>query len=101
MCKISKVVCIEGRQFLRFKPPGYEDYLELPVITSGSRDINNAWTWNGSLDKPTLKPSIKTKHSKDGPISHFWLNNGMCKFLSDTTTESVGKILPLEELQDG
>lgn len=86
-----------GRTLLAFHPPGYEYPLELPVITSGSRKGTECWSWNGSLDSPTLKPSIKTSFG-NGDIIHLWLNDGMCKFLNDTTNETAGKTLPLKEL---
>lgn len=95
----SKASEYNGKTYLRFEPPGYGHVIDLPVIQSGSRDKNNAWTWNGSEEKPTLKPSIKTVHGRGKKISHFWLNDGICKFLSDSTDGNAGKELPLIDFE--
>lgn len=86
-----------GTHYLRFQPHGYEFPIALPVITHGSRDVANAWTWNGSLEKPTLKPSVKTTHA-DGTVSHLWLTDGMCRHLADSTDGLAGQTLPLLSL---
>lgn len=83
-----------GGLHLEFQPHGYQFPIVLPVITHGSRDAANAWTWNGSTEKPTLKPSIKTTH-RDGTVSHIWLTDGMCQHLSDSTDGLAGQTLPL------
>ena len=75
-------------------PHGYWFPVELPVITKGSRDLANAWTWNGSTEKPTLKPSIRTIHP-DGKVSHVWLTDGVCQHLDDSTDGLAGQTLPL------
>lgn len=76
--------------------------LTLPVITQGSRDkhARAVWTWNGDLEKPTLKPSIKTQKGLEKEVVHLWLNDGICKFLSDTTTDVANKELPLNDLPE-
>jgi hypothetical protein len=88
----------QGRRMLRFLPHGYDYPLELPVITSGTRDGTGAWTWNGSLESPTLKPSIKTTHGGTGLITHLWLNDGQCQHLDDSTDGLAGQTLPLRPL---
>lgn len=82
---------------LEFRPHGYPFPIVLPVITRGSRDAAKAWTWNGSTEKPTLKPSVKTTHP-DGTMSHIWLTDGMCQHLSDSTDGLAGQTLPLQQL---
>lgn len=94
---VSRLEHRNGRDYLRFQPRGYEFPILLPVITHGSRAAANAWTWNGSIDKPTLKPSVKTTHP-DGTVSHTWLTDGMCQHLSDSTDGLVGQTLPLVPL---
>jgi len=86
-----------GTDYLRFQPHGYEFPISLPVITSGSRAAANAWTWNGSLQKPTLKPSVKTTHAC-GKVSHIWLTDGICQHLDDSTDGLAGQTLPLLSL---
>jgi Family of unknown function (DUF6527) len=88
-----------GTDYLRFQPHGYEFAISLPVITHGSREKVNAWTWNGSTDSPTLKPSVKTTHA-NGTISHIWLTNGVCQHLDDSTDGLAGQTLPLMDLNN-
>lgn len=84
-----------GKSFLRFHPNGYKFPIELPVITSGTREGTGAWTWNGSVEKPTLRPSIKTTHGGSGLVSHLWLNDGICQHLEDSTDGLAVQTLPL------
>jgi len=37
---------------------------------------DHAWTWNGSRDKPTVRPSVLLS-TKDGPHWHGWLTDGV------------------------
>lgn len=90
-----------GVDYLSFKPKGMEYLTMLPVITKGSRDDSNAWTWNGDSEKPTLRPSIRSEYTnKEGKIVviHYWLNDGLCQCLSDCTDGNAGKLLDLAEL---
>jgi hypothetical protein len=45
---------------LRLGRPGILGEITLPVMIGGTREGTNNWTWNGSVDKPTVKPSIKS-----------------------------------------
>jgi len=88
-----------GKRYLRFWPHGgYEYPLELPVITSGTREGTGAWTWNGSLEKPTLRPSIRSTHGGSGLVSHYWLTDGECQHLGDSTDGLAGQTLPLRPM---
>ncbi len=57
------------------------------------------WQWNGSLESPTVEPSILVNASKLGgyPLCHSFLRDGKLQFLSDSTHELAGKTVPLEE----
>lgn len=96
---VASVRELHGRSLLRFHPPGYVWPIELPVITSGGRDGTGCWTWNGSLEKPTLRPSIKSTHPTR-LVSHIWLNDGECQYLDDSTDGNAGKTLPLIPLEN-
>lgn len=76
-------------------------YHRLGVITKGSRDKSSryAWSWNGDLENPTLKPSIRTDHG-NGEIMHCWLNDGKTQFLNDSTIPNKGKIVDLFDVED-
>lgn len=87
-----------GTTYMRIMPPCHSFAIELPVITSGSRQKTNSWTWNGDLESPTLKPSIRTIH-ETGQITHLWLTDGVCHYLDDSEKYS-GECLPLSVLKN-
>ncbi len=89
-----------GVDYLSFTPKGMEFPTTIPVITKGNRDEANAWTWNGSLEKPTVRPSVRTKYLNDkGEMTeiHYWLSDGVCQCLSDCKDGNAGKHLELLE----
>lgn len=96
----SKITVIDGIDYLSFQPEENEFQITIPVITKGSRSLANAWTWNGSLEAPTLRPSVRTEYPKEGKmvVIHYWLTDGICQCLSDCTDGNSGKNIPLAEL---
>ena len=73
----------------------------LPVILSGPRQGTPNWTWNGSIDKPTLKPSVLTR---GGDMSgehrcHSWINDGKVQFLGDCSHEFAGQTMDLLDVE--
>lgn len=77
--------------------PGPTKRLTLPVILHGTRKGTNCWSWNGDINKPTLKPSVSTKGSDaDGEFKcHSWITDGKIEFLHDTTHALVGQTVDL------
>lgn len=93
--------------------PGPTGFLTLPVITKGTRNGTNCWTWNGSTDAPTLRPSVLTQGTcpltedeyqtirsgvKIAPRPfrcHSWINDGCAVFLDDCSHEMRGQTVPL------
>lgn len=77
--------------------------VRIPVqATPGSKE--SIWKWNGSLDKPTLHPSIK-KTWDFGPqrkhnVCHFWIKDGVIQFLADCTHELKGQSVPMNDVTD-
>ena len=94
-------------------PEGYE-----PSDHSASK---HKWSWNGSLDSPTLTPSvlIKTGHHIDGDQTQCWCNleerlgvkshfkcmvchsfvtDGRIAFLGDCTHEFAGQTVDLPDV---
>ena len=51
---------IEEATHVTLNIPGPTGLLTLPVILSGTRAGTGCWTWNGSTDAPTLRPSVLT-----------------------------------------
>lgn len=64
---------------------------------------SKAWSWNGSVDKPTLSPSILVTYNgldagkDDAPqaICHSFVKDGQIQFLSDCSHELAGKTVEL------
>lgn len=65
----------------------------LPVIQKGTRDGTNSWTWNGSCEAPTLKPSILSETHEQR--CHTWVNDGSAQFLNDCSHELAGQTVSL------
>lgn len=89
----------------------------IPVILKGKRAGTGCWSWNGDVEKPTLKPSLKTwgPHATDeqmarikagenlkipDTVCHSWINDGRIQFLPDCTHELAGKTLDLLDVEE-
>lgn len=72
----------------------------LPVMVGGRREGTPNWTWNGSVEAPTVRPSVLSRGGDvDGEhVCHSWINEGKVQFLSDCTHEFAGKTLDLLEI---
>jgi hypothetical protein len=80
---------------LGFESPGCGVVHEVPVVCSPGPDAK-AWNWNGSLDKPTLHPSLKVTNGQ-GFCCHFWVKNGTLEFLHDCTHGLRNKTVAMPE----
>jgi hypothetical protein len=67
------------------------------VITHGTREGTGCWTWNGSIDAPTLRPSVLT--TGHDFRCHSWINDGKVQFLSDCSHEYAGSTLDLLKVE--
>lgn len=58
--------------------------------------VNNGWTWNGSMDKPTFSPSLLV--NADGPRRcHSFVREGKIEFLGDCQHSLAGKTVELPD----
>jgi hypothetical protein len=91
---------IHGVDYLTFRVNKEVGVTQLPVITKGTRKGTNAWTWNGDLEKPTIRPSVRTKYynGKEMTEIHYWLNDGVADCLGDCKDGNAGKKIELETL---
>jgi hypothetical protein len=78
---------------LKLNFPGPQGTLIIPVMIGGTRDGTPNWTWNGDVEKPTLKPSIKT-HGCDY-LCHSFVNDGLVTFLEDCSHDLKGQTLEM------
>ncbi len=87
----------EGETWVSFHCPGCEGGHAVPV--TGPRK----WTWNGSLDKPSLTPSLSVNAGGSNPtqpICHTSITDGKIQFLSDCTHKLAGQTIELPDWND-
>lgn len=64
-----------------------------------------AWQWNGSLDSPTITPSVKVdwyfgeEPNKQTFCCHCTIADGLVSFCADCTHELAGQTVPMLEVQ--
>ena len=83
---------------LTLRIPGPTGLLTLPVVQgNATRAGTSCWTWNGSVDAPTLRPSVLTQY--DGADRnwrcHSWINDGAAQFLEDCSHSMAGQTAAL------
>lgn len=62
--------------------------------------VEQLWTFNGDLDKPTISPSLNVNAKDPATRCHSWIKNGMIEFLSDSVHDLRGQTVPIPELED-
>jgi uncharacterized protein DUF6527 len=55
------------------------------------------WTWNGSTDKPTFKPSLLIKKDLRAQRCHSWVKDGKIQFLADSFHAMKGQTVELPD----
>ncbi len=72
----------------------------LPVMIKGTREGTGKWTWNGSVDSPTLRPSILTRGGDENGEHrcHTFIKDGKSQFLSDCSHEFANQTLDLLDI---
>lgn len=82
---------------IRFECPGCGDPHVVPTLPEPK-----GWTWNGSLETPTLSPSILVQARKGNPLQelvcHSFVNDGRIQFLGDCTHALAGQTVDLPEI---
>jgi hypothetical protein len=89
---------VEDATHVTLNFPGPVGELTLPVILSGKREGTGCWTWNGDVNKPTLRPSVLTVQDWIGMRCHTWVNDGQAQFLDDCSHELRGKTVDMLEV---
>lgn len=56
-----------------------------------------AWQWNGSLNAPTLSPSVLVKDRAEGSVCHCFIRAGRIEFLGDCSHDHAGKTVDMRE----
>lgn len=102
MSKFRPVTHEDGSPYgIRFDCPGCRDPHVIP--TTGDK----AWTFNGSMDAPTLSPSILVRWTACDPddpdavaqqvVCHSFVRDGRIEFLGDCTHALAGQTVDLPE----
>lgn len=91
---------VDEATHVQLKVPGPTGLLCLPVILSGKREGTGCWTWNGSTDAPTLRPSVLTEgRNEQGAFRcHSWINDGQVQFLDDCSHSMRNTTVPLQDV---
>lgn len=84
---------VDDATHITLNVPGPTGRLTLPVIQRGTRAGTGCWTWNGSTDAPTLRPSVLTTGSTFR--CHSWITEGQAQFLDDCNHPLRGSTVAL------
>ena len=98
MAKIEHLIDTDnGREWLSLYCPGCK--MDHAAFLKG---FKITWTWNKSLDNPTIRPSLKiTWPSPKGEKQcHVVITNGKLHFCKDCTHELKGHIIPMTNVND-
>lgn len=87
---------VEDATHVTLKIPGPTGILTLPVMLKGRREGTGRWTWNGSTEAPTLRPSVLTTCPYFR--CHSWINDGAVQFLADCSHELAGQTVELGDV---
>ena len=82
----------EKERLVAFMCPGCD---RLHQIRHGE----GGWSWNGSRDKPTFRPSVLSNSGgecPDVPICHSYITDGVITFLLDSTHALAGDSVVLK-----
>lgn len=95
---LSNKLCEMRPGMLAHWCPGCEErhivYVENPQLKH-----KTTWNWNGSVDRPTLSPSVKHHGWKKGKeICHYFLRDGRLQFCSDSSHTLAGETVDLPDL---
>lgn len=110
---------IEEATHVSINIPGPNGVITLPIIGRSTREGTGGWNWNGSVDSPTLNPSVLTinghfmadhsgrcwcdynrEHPDDQKVfecfrCHTWITDGKAQFLEDCSHQYRGQTLDL------
>lgn len=87
---------------LVFECPGCECLHSVYVTSPGTGAT--VWSWNGSVDRPTITPSILVNGRAEClnpavPRCHSFVVDGRIQFLSDCTHRLAGQTVDLPEIE--
>jgi len=94
---VSKMIVYE-ENLIGFECPGCGH--GHAVAVNGRKLGNGAsWEWNGSMDKPTINPSINCNPDLPANRCHSFVRDGLIQFLDDSFRKLKGQTVELPEIQ--
>lgn len=93
--KIHEGVGPRGGKLLYFHCPGCKNEHPFEIECA-----DKGWTWNGSLDKPTFKPSLLVNESYPQFRCHLFVTDGKIQFLPDCHHELRGQTVEMEDYEE-
>jgi Family of unknown function (DUF6527) len=87
----------QGEKWIVFHCPGCDCGHTVPV--TGPR----GWKWNGSLENPTLAPSLLVNvggGNPMAPVCHSFVRDGRIQFLSDSTHALARQTVEIPDCQE-
>lgn len=87
----------EEATHLELHTPGPFPTCIIPIQLVGIHNTAKTWTWNGDVDEPTIKPSIRT--NDDNVMCHSMVTKGTIRFLSDCTHDLAGQTKDLLDVE--
>jgi hypothetical protein len=62
--------------------------------------VTRSWGWNGSLERPTFKSSVRCTNGDPSYCCHSQVTDGQIRFYEDSSHELRGQTRPLEPWPD-
>ncbi len=105
MNKVWGVSSDGERYALAFDCPGCQ---RTHIVDITTKHRPSAWSWNGSMDKPTFAPSLLVtwqatsngEPTKRELTCHSFIRDGFIEFLNDCTHPLAGKTVELPEVAE-
>lgn len=100
--KIKNTKFTESGQdgYYGFVCPGCNSDHIIPLAKG--KETKVAWGWNGSVDMPTITPSILVNKGSANPllpICHSYVTDGKIKFLADSKHALVGQTIEMADIK--
>jgi hypothetical protein len=97
MDKLKKIYEYQGEVVYGFCCPACKDTHQVRL------EGPYAWQWNGSLDRPTIQPSILSNvggANPTVPICHSYVTDGRIQYLGDCSHDMKGQTVELPDWSD-
>lgn len=99
---LSKFNKIEPN-YVAWNCPGCEESHAVPVHGFYVNEPERGWRWNGSLDSPTLTPSVLVNVGRSNPTAHLchvYITDGQIMFLGDCTHKLAGQTVDIPDWEN-